>query len=157
MDFFTTECDALHRKLQGKNMNNKSEGALINRINRISAVAVERICESQPDMRFFLETTLAFSGMYNVGKRKAGVCEACGMPGENLRLVRFVSCDAHQHLAAREFAVRTDVLQMTRWLHFYKHITNWLTLQIAEGESFDKEEARRVFDFVETRVSTLTI
>ncbi len=161
MDFFTAECDRLHRTLQGKNYPQAPDGCthednLENRVNRISAVAVERICDVHPHMRFFLETTLAFSGMYNVGMRSGGACDACGLHGEKLRLVRFVSCEAHPHLPAREFAVRTDVLQMARWLHFYKHISNWLTLEIADDSTFD-DRARRVFDFVEARVSTLTI
>ena len=154
-DFFGVECAHLRRKLLGKNAS--TGGVLANRTNRISALAVERTCEAAPAMRHFLETALAFTGMFNVGMRDEGICDACALPGAKLRLVRFVSCEAHPHLAAREFAVRTDVLQMTRWLHFYKHFTNWLTLKIAEGEAFDMTEARRVFDFAETRVSTLTI
>ena len=161
MDFFAAECEKLSRKLQGKNCTMPSQTtqptSLMDRTNRISAVAMERICDVHPGMRFFLETALAFSGMYNVGMRGAGECDACGLRGENLRFVRFVSCDAHPHLAAREFAVRTDVLQLTRWLHFYKHISNWLTLEIADDDMFDIDQARRVFDFVEARVCTLTI
>ena len=80
-----------------------------------------------------------------------------GLRGEMVRLVRFVSCNTHPHLAAREFAVRTDVLQLTRWLHFYKHSSNWLTLKIADEDLFDVDKARRGFDFVEARVCTLTI
>ena len=158
MDFFAAGCDKLCRKLQGKSAPPQTEQptSLKNRTNRISSVAVERICDVHPDMRFFLETVLAFSGMYNVGMRGAGECDACGLRGEKLRLVRFVLCETHPHLAAREFAVRTDVLQLTRWLHFYNHISNWLTLEIADAD-FDIEEARRVFAFVEQRVCTLTI
>ena len=163
MDFFAAECDKLCRKLQGKNCTvlespqTVQSTSLKSRTSRISAVAVERICDVHPSMRFFLETALAFSGMYNVGMRGTGECDACGLRGDHLRFVRFVSCEAHPHMAAREFAVRTDVLQLTRWLHFYKHISNWLTLEIADDDMFDIDEARRVFDFVEARVCTLTI
>lgn len=120
-------------------------------------MAIQRIEAACPAMRVVLLAVVSYTGMYDLGVERArGVCEACGLTSENLRRVRFVACGERPHEPAQDFLVRSDVLQMLRWIHVYLHFTEWMTLTIAEA-TFDEHATRQAFDFLEARVTSLTI
>jgi len=120
-------------------------------------MAIQRLEAACPAMRAVLLAVASYTGMYDLGVEcPSGVCEACGLNSENLRRVRFVACAERPHEPAQDFLVRSDVLQLLRWIHVYLHFTEWMTLTIAE-DTFDESEARQAFVFLEARVTTLTI
>ena len=101
-------------------------------------MAIQRIEAACPAMRAVLLAVVSYTGMYDLGvERLSGVCEACGLESVNLRRVRFVACGERPHEPARDFLVRSDVLELLRWIHVYLHFTEWMTLAIAE-DTYDE-------------------
>jgi hypothetical protein len=124
---------------------------------RFGNVALQRLEAACPPMEAVLRAVSDYTGMYDLGLACArGVCEGSGIDSVNLRLVRFVACGERPHQPAKDFLLRTDVLQLLRWIHVYLHFSDWMTLTIAEN-LFDEELTRRTFRFLEARVTTLTV